>query len=76
MAGKDCGDRVVRNQAELDEVVAQPPAMLALIVESLTEMLRADQILADENFAEFADIRGLSFDFLRTRNRWDLPKGT
>ena len=53
MAGKDRGDGVIRNQAKFDEVVPKPPAMLSLIVEGLTEMLRADQILADENFAEF-----------------------
>jgi hypothetical protein len=40
-------------EPQLDEVIAQPPAVLPLIIEGLTKMLRADQILADENFAEF-----------------------
>ena len=53
LAGKDGRNRVVGHEAELYEVKAQPPAMLPLIIEGLTEMLGADQILADENFAEF-----------------------
>jgi len=42
LAGKDCGDSVVGQEAELHEIVAQAAAVLALVVERLPEMLRAN----------------------------------
>ena len=44
-------DHVVANEAELDQVEAEAAAMFALIVESLSQALRANKILAYENFA-------------------------
>jgi hypothetical protein len=42
LAREDRGDRVVRYETEFDEVVTQSAAMLTLVVESLTKMLRAN----------------------------------
>ena len=42
MTRQDCGDRIVRYETELDEVVTQSAAMLTLVIESLTKMLRAN----------------------------------
>ena len=53
LAGQYRGNRIIRDQPEFDEVVAETSAVLSLIVECLTEMLRTNQVLANENFAEF-----------------------
>jgi len=45
------GDHVVRHEAKFYEVVAQTSAVLALVIERLTQMLWADEILPNENFA-------------------------
>ncbi len=45
------GDHVVGNEAKLDEVIAQTSAVLALVIQRLTQMLGADEILPNENFA-------------------------
>jgi hypothetical protein len=48
---EDGGYHVVGDQPQFDKVEPQPAAVLALIVERFTEMLRADEILPNENFA-------------------------
>jgi len=44
-------DHVIGDKPQLDQVVAKPATMLALVVESFTQMLSTDEVLADENFA-------------------------
>ena len=53
MARQYGSNRVIGDQPEFDEVVAKSTAMLALIIQRLTQVLRANKVLADENFAEF-----------------------
>ena len=48
---EDSGYHVVGDQPQLDKVEPQPAAVLALIVERFTEMLRTYEILPNENFA-------------------------
>jgi hypothetical protein len=48
---EDGGYHIVRDQPQLDKVEPQPATVLALIIERFTEMLRADEILPNENFA-------------------------
>jgi hypothetical protein len=47
LSGKYSRDHVVAYQAQLYEIEAQPTAMLALVVEGLSEVLRADKIFTD-----------------------------
>ncbi len=51
LSGKYGRDHIVAYQAQLYEIKAQPTAMLALIVEGLSQILRADKIFTDQEFA-------------------------
>ena len=44
-------NHVVGNQSEFDQIVAKPATVFALIVQSFTQVLSTDEVLADENFA-------------------------
>jgi hypothetical protein len=46
-------DHVVGDQPHLDEVEAETPPVLALEFERFAELLRGQEIFADEDFAEF-----------------------
>jgi hypothetical protein len=51
LAREDRGDHIVTNESELNEVKAQTTAVFALIIESFSQVLRANEIFAYENFA-------------------------
>ena len=51
LPGEHCGNHVVAYQTKLYKIESQSTAVLALIVESLPQMLGANKILADEDFA-------------------------
>jgi hypothetical protein len=51
LPGQYGGDHVVTNEPELDEIEAESTTMLALVVECLSQVLRANKILANEYFA-------------------------
>jgi hypothetical protein len=44
-------DHVVAYETELDQIEAEPTAVLALVVECLSQVLRANKIFAYQNFA-------------------------
>jgi hypothetical protein len=50
LPGEDGSDHVVTDEAQLDQIEAQPATMFALVVECLSQVLRANQIFAYENF--------------------------
>ena len=52
MARKHCGDVFIADNSHLDQARAQPAAVLFLMVERLLELIRGDQAVFDENFAE------------------------
>ncbi len=52
LPGKHCGDVFIAYNSHLDEARAQPAPVLFLIVEGLLELIRGDQAVFDENFAE------------------------
>ena len=51
LSGEDSRNHVIRNQAQLDEVEAKPPSVFTLVFKRFTQMLRTDQVFADEDFA-------------------------
>lgn len=51
MPGKDSGDHVIADEAELDEIEAETATVLALVIEGLSQALGANKIFAYENFA-------------------------
>ena len=51
LPGQHGSDHVIANEAEFDEVEAQSTTMFALVVECLSQVLRANKIFADQNFA-------------------------
>ena len=51
LTGQDGGDHIVTDEPELHEIEAEPATMLALVVEGLSQVLRANKIFANEYFA-------------------------
>ena len=51
VSGKDGSNHVVADETELDEIETEAATVLALVVESLSQALRANKIFAYENFA-------------------------
>ena len=51
LAGENSRYHVVRHEAELDEVKAQPTSVFALVFKRFTQVLRANQIFTDKDFA-------------------------
>jgi hypothetical protein len=51
MPGEHGRDHVVADESELDEVEAEAATVFALVVECLSQVLRANKIFAYENFA-------------------------
>jgi hypothetical protein len=49
--GKDGSDHVVADETQFDEIEAEPATVFALVVECLSQVLRANKIFAYENFA-------------------------
>ena len=45
------GDHVVTNEAELHQIKAESTTMFALVVECLSQVLRANKIFTNQNFA-------------------------
>jgi hypothetical protein len=51
LARKDGGDHVIRYQTELYQIKAKPSSVLTLVFKRFTQVLRTDQVFANENFA-------------------------
>jgi hypothetical protein len=51
LPGKNGSDHVVAYETEFDEIEAQPATMFALVVEGLSQVLRANKIFAYQYFA-------------------------
>jgi hypothetical protein len=51
LSGEHGSDHVVANEAQFDQIEGEAATMFALVVESLSQILRANKIFAYENFA-------------------------
>ena len=52
LAGKNGGNVVIADEAQLDQAGAQPAAILLLVLERLLQLIRRDQAVFDQNFAK------------------------